>query len=192
MGEVLEAFGDDMNFKIHYIANLEKKPAPKDKAAEEAKDSDSAAADAEPEMIETIKAMHGQSEVDENIRWMCAEKHFPKDYLKYIWCRAEDYRNNDWKKCATGPIKAAVIEKCQTGGEGEALLKEDIAIGNALGIGASPTWVVNGRTKFSGVTPKVIQDNFCKANPSLKDAEACTKPLSNERASKAPAGACGQ
>ncbi|MBN2714593.1 MAG: hypothetical protein JXX14_01985, partial [Deltaproteobacteria bacterium] len=161
MGEVLDAFGSDMDFQIHFIGNM---------------------------AGDKVTSMHGQAEVDEDIRWACAKKHFPKDYLKYVWCRAEDYRNPDWKKCTTGPIKAPVIEKCFSSGEGEALLKEDIAIANSLDIGASPTWIVNGTTKFSGVTPKAIQDNFCQANPGLK---GCEKPLSNERASKAPAGSCG-
>ncbi|MBN2343504.1 MAG: thioredoxin domain-containing protein [Deltaproteobacteria bacterium] len=162
MGEVLEAFGSDMDFQLHFIGNM---------------------------AGDKISSMHGQSEVDENIRWACAKKLYPNnnDYLKYVWCRAEDYKNPDWKKCATGPIKAAAIEKCFNE-EGTELLKEDIAIANGLGIGASPTWIVNGTTKFSGVTPKAIQDNFCKANAGLK---GCDKPLSNDRASKAPAGSCG-
>ncbi|MBN2529000.1 MAG: thioredoxin domain-containing protein [Deltaproteobacteria bacterium] len=162
MGEVLDAFGKDMDFKVNFIANM---------------------------AGDKITSMHGQAEVDEDMRWACAKKLYPNnnDYLKYVWCRAEDYRNPEWKKCATGPIKAAAIEKC-VAEEGETLLKENMAIANGLGIGASPTWIVNGTTKFSGVTPKAIQDNFCKANPGLK---GCEKPLSNERASKAPAGACG-
>lgn len=163
MGEVLDAFGKDMDFQVHFIGDIKG---------------------------DKITSMHGQPEVDEDIRWACAKKHYPQNntYLKYVWCRAEDYKNPDWKKCTTGPIKADVIEKCFTSGEGEALMKEDLAIANGLDIGASPTWVVNGKTKFSGVTPKAIQDNFCKANAGLK---GCEKPLSDQRASKAPAGACG-
>ncbi len=163
MGEVLDAFKTDMNFQVHFIADM---------------------------AGDQINSMHGPAEVEEDIRWACAAKKYPKnnDYLKYVWCRAADYRNPDWKKCATGPIKADVIEKCATGEEGKALLAEDIKIAKSLDISASPTWVVNGKTKFSGVTPKAIQDNFCQANPGLK---GCEKPLSDERKSDAPAGSCG-
>ncbi len=162
MGEVLDAFGSDMDFQLHFIANM---------------------------AGDKISSMHGQAEVDEDMRWACAKKLYPKnnDYLKYVWCRAADYKNPEWKKCTTGPIKAAAIEKC-VNEEGADLVKEDMKVANSLGIGASPTWIVNGTTKFSGVTPKAIQDNFCKANPGLK---GCEKPLSNDRANKAPAGACG-
>ena len=79
------------------------------------------------------------------------------------------------------------MEKCFAE-KGDKLLAENIKIANGLGIGASPTWLVNGKTKFSGVTPKAVQDNFCKANPGLK---GCEKPLSNDRKTKAPAGSCG-
>lgn len=163
MGEVLDAFGSDMDFQLHFIGTL---------------------------AGDKVTSMHGPAEVEEDMRWACAKKHYPNnnDYLKYVWCRAEDYKNPDWKKCTTGPIKAAVIEKCMESGEGDTLLKEDIKVANSLEIGASPTWIVNGTTKFSGVTPKAIQDNFCKANKGLK---GCEKPLTDTRANKAPAGACG-
>lgn len=162
MGDVLDAFGKDINFKIHYIAS---------------------------QTSGKITSMHGQAEVDEDIRWLCAQKYYPNnEYLKYVWCRAQDYKSSDWKACATGPIKAAVIQKCFESGEGEKMLQKDLKIAEGLDIGASPSWIANGQTKFSGVTPKSIQDNFCKANTGLK---GCETPLSDQRVSKAPAGACG-
>jgi hypothetical protein len=166
MDDVLSAFKKkDMDFNIHFIATV--------------------IADDEGEKI---SSMHGQSEVDENMRWICARKHYPRDYLKYVWCRAGDYRNPEWEACATGKIKKKVLEKCVESGEGEQLLLEDMKVASNLDIGASPTWIANGRHQFSGVTPKAIQENFCEHNPGLS---GCTRELSDERKTEAPAGACG-
>jgi hypothetical protein len=166
MDDVLSAFKKkDMDFNIHFIATV--------------------IADDEGEKI---SSMHGQSEVDENMRWICARKHYPRDYLKYVWCRAGDYRNPEWEACATGKIKKKVLEKCVESGEGEQLLREDMKVADNLDIGASPTWIANGRHQFSGVTPKAIQENFCEHNPGLS---GCSRELSDERKTEAPAGACG-
>lgn len=115
-----------------------------------------------------FRSLHGQPEVDENIRELCAIKHFPKDYMEYIWCRNQNIRSAEWKPCAKGKIKAGVIEKCSTGPEGIKLFSENIKIANELGIGASPTWIINNNKKESGVVAKDIQAKICKHNPDLK------------------------
>ncbi len=163
MPEVLKAFKGDIDFDLNIIAT---------------------------QSGDNITSMHGPKEVEEDIRWICAKEHYAKNnlFMNYVTCRASAGAADDWKKCATGPIKASVIEKCSTGEEGKKLLSENIKIANGLNIGASPTWLANGKTKFSGVTAKAIQDNFCKANAGLK---GCEKPLSDDRKSKAPAGSCG-
>ncbi len=141
--EVKEAFkGDKLDININYIAN-ETAPG-------------------------KFRALHGQPEVDENIRELCAIKHYPKDHMEYIWCRNKNIRSNDWKPCAKGKIKAAVIEKCSTGDEGIKLLSENIKIAEALNIGASPTWIINNNKKASGVAAKDIQKHICTHNPGLK------------------------
>jgi hypothetical protein len=163
--KVLPAFGKDMKLSVHFIA---------DQNGEE------------------FSAMHGQPEVDENIRQLCAARYYGANnkYLDYLYCRYEDYRNPDWQKCATGAIKADVIKKCAEGEEGKKLFSEDIAIAKALEIGGSPTWVVNGKTKFNGIAPDVIQRNFCEKNPGLKGCEV--KFEAAPGAPPAPAGgSCG-
>lgn len=163
MKEILDAFGDEVEFGVHFIA--EKTP-------------------------EGFRALHGQPEVDENIRELCAIKHYAEKnkYMDYIWCRNQDIRSEDWKKC-TGKngIKAAVIEKCSTGKEGAALLEEDIKMAQSLKIGGSPTWLVNNRVTFNGIAAKDIQKNFCEKNSALK---GCAKELSDAPA-QAPQGSCG-
>ncbi len=159
MEEVIENFGDQINFRVNFIAN-------------KAEDG--------------FKSLHGQPEVDENIRELCAIEYYPDDYeyMDYIWCRNKDIMSTDWQTCATNFPK---IKTCFTGEEGAKLLEENIKLANTLGIGASPTWLTNNRYKFSGITSEAVRQNFCQYNTDLEE-DVCKVALSNE--SNVPAGEC--
>lgn len=170
MEEVLTAFKDDgITFEVHYIAS-------------ENPDG-------------TFKSLHGQPEVDENIRELCAIKHYPKldkatglpEYMKYVLCRNKDIRSKEWQKCAVDGVKADVIEKCFSGDEGKKLHAEDIKDAQSLGIGASPTWLANNKFQFSGVAPEQIKKNFCAYN---KDLKGCAKTLSEGAQGTGGGGSC--
>ncbi|MBW2979078.1 hypothetical protein DRZ77_00080 [Candidatus Woesearchaeota archaeon] len=169
MKEVLDAFGNDIEFDIHYIAN-------------EISNG-------------TFVSLHGPAEVEENIRQLCAKKYYKKGnkYLDYIWCRNKDIQSKDWENCAKkAGIDADKIKKCAEGDEGKKLLSEDIKIAQELKIGASPTFLVNNKYAISGVdestgrrTAEAIKQQFCQYNPNLK---GCSKTLSTE--STASSGSC--
>ena len=138
-----------------------------------------------------FSAMHGQSEVDENIRQLCAMKHYARrdQYLKYIWCRFQGtgWRGNAWQKCATGGISPITIERCWKGAEGKQLLEQDIKLARTLGIGASPTWLANNRHTFSGISATQIWTRVCKHNKKLK---GCKNPISAAAEAEPFAGGC--
>jgi hypothetical protein len=159
MEEVLGAFGKEITFEVHFIGDEQNGKA---------------------------TSMHGQSEVDENIRELCAIKNYADKYMTYILCRNKNIKDKDWQKCATDGIDAKVIEDCFKG-DGEKMLIEDMKMAKALGISGSPTWIANGRNKFSGVDPATVQQNICKHNPGL---EGCKAKLSGK--AKGPAGSCGK
>jgi len=157
MKEVLENFGDAIDFNVHYIAS-------------ENPDG-------------TFKSLHGQTEVDENARELCAMEYYSEDYeyMEYIWCRDTDL-TADWKTCAKDFPE---VTSCFNSEEGYKLLSEDIKLSNELQIGASPTWIANDRYQFSGIDANTIKTNVCKYNTDL--GEACENELST---TAAPAGAC--
>lgn len=167
MAEVLDNFGDAMDFNIHFIA------------------------DVDPNAPSGFSALHGEPEVRENIRELCAIKHYAKNhkYMDYILCRNKNIRSEDWKECTGGKtgIDASVIQTCSEGAEGKTLHGEDIKMAKALGIGASPTWLANNKYKFSGIDAETIKRNFCQYNPGTKN---CDKKLTADPG--APAGGCGQ
>lgn len=165
MKEVLDAFDKKINFNIHFIAD-ETAPG-------------------------KFNSLHGQPEVDEDIRELCAIKLAPKDYkyMDYILCRNKDIRSDKWEDCAKeAKIDVAKLKKCATTDEGTKLLSENIKLAKDLEIGGSPTWLANNKNQFSGIAAEQIKTSFCQFN---KDVKGCEKKLSGD-AGKAPQGGCGK
>jgi hypothetical protein len=157
----LKAIGPDVDFRMHFIVDHDGKQ---------------------------FQSMHGQAEVDEDMRQACAQKHYAKDrkFLKYIACRNKARVSGDWKKCAVGGIDAKVIDACARGKEGLALLDADMRLGNDLGVNGSPTWMANNRHLFMGLSPEAIRQGYCDRNPGLK---GCEKKLSDDAGNLS--GGCG-
>ncbi|MBW2733567.1 MAG: hypothetical protein JRH20_14360 [Deltaproteobacteria bacterium] len=166
MKDVIANFGEKLSFEVHYIAQLDAK-----------KESG-------------FDALHGDEEAYENMRQLCAKKHYPRNhqYLKYIWCRNADITSKDWKACAKGGISARKIERCMKSGEGKKLLAKDVVMAKNLQINASPTWIANNRHKFLGVTPEAIRRHVCAQNKGLA---GCEKKLS-DKTDVPLGGACGK
>jgi protein-disulfide isomerase-like protein with CxxC motif len=123
-----------------------------------------------------LTSMHGQSEVDEDIRERCAIEHYGKDhkFLGYLACRSRDYKSEEWQGCATeSGMDATVIQKCFDG-EGKELVGKSFAFAESLGIGSSPTFVVNNKREFNAIAANMIQQEYCKDNPALA---ACKDPI---------------
>lgn len=162
MKEVLDNFDNKIKFHVNFIASEEG---------------------------DGFRALHGQPEVDENIRELCAIKHYSKNfkYMDYIWCRDKNIRSKDWQSCTGGDtgIKTDVIEKCFKGEEGKKLLRENIKIAEALNVTGSPTWYANNKFRFSGLDPETIKNNMCKHN---KDLPNCDKKLTGPQKRKGGGG----
>ncbi len=115
-----------------------------------------------------LKSMHGPGEVEEDLREVCAIAHYPKDFkfMNYIWCRNKDIKSSAWESCTGGAtgIETKVIKDCSLGDEGKRLLTASFAYSKASGIGASPTWLTNGKFKFSGLDAQLIKTEVCAHN----------------------------
>jgi Gamma interferon inducible lysosomal thiol reductase (GILT) len=158
MKEIADTLQKDVTLNVHYIGGV--------------KDGQ-------------LTSMHGPFEVDEDVRELCAIKHYPKNhkFLDYLACRSKNRGNVDWKLCTgSNGISAAVIQKCFDT-EGKRLLKEDFAVAQALQIGASPTFLANNRHMFNANDAGTIKTNFCQYNSRVA---ACAKTLSETNS--APGG----
>lgn len=154
MEEVLNNFGKNIDFHLNYIAS-------------ENPDG-------------SFDSLHGQGEVDENIRELCAAKYYPSNYINYVWCRNKNIQA-DWQACAQD---FPAIRACAAGEEGQTLLSNNIKLGNELGISASPTWLVNNRYIFNGLDAETVRTNFCAKN----EAAGCENTLSGASAGSGTAG----
>jgi predicted DsbA family dithiol-disulfide isomerase len=142
-----------------------------------------------------LKSMHGPGEVDEDVREVCAIKHYSKDlkFMDYIWCRNKSIKDTNWQACTGGStgIDTEVMKKCSEGDEGKELLSKSFAESKATGMNASPTWLANNKFKFSGIDAEGIKTNLCSHNPKLA---GCENKLSGPAAPAAAGGAqpgCG-
>jgi len=124
-----------------------------------------------------LTSMHGQGEVDEDLRMICAQQHYAKDYLfmDYVLCRSEAFfvnrhveEQDAWKECATGGVDARVIEKCSEGAEGRRLLAASFALAEHLRATGSPTWLLNNKHDMAGREADAIHDAFCERNKKIK------------------------
>jgi glutaredoxin len=165
MKDVLDAFGKDkkaIDFEINFIGQ---------------------------ERDGKLTSMHGQAEVDEDLRQLCAQKLYGKGYkfMDYIFCRNKDYRSADWESCAKGGIQASAIKKCAEGDEGKQLLTASFQKAADLGISGSPSWLLNNKYDMNARNPEAIKKAFCEKNDGVK---GCDKALST-KSDAPPAGACG-
>jgi predicted DsbA family dithiol-disulfide isomerase len=166
MKEVLDTFKGNVDFSVHYIAGYDQATG-------------------------KFNSLHGQGEVDEDKRELCAMKYYPDNYkyMDYILCRNKDIKSTDWQKCATdNGMDAAKLKTCSEGDEGNNLLMGDLKIAESLEIGGSPTWLANNKYQFSGITADSIKTGYCLHNSGLA---GCEKTLSADSGGVAAGGGCG-
>jgi len=107
----------------------------------------------------------GEPDLEEDMRQLCINKHYPALYQSYILCRGGNI-TADWTGCLSG-VPQSEIQEC-VDSEGEQLLLENVRIGRELGVGASPTIIVNNQILMLGLQDeKTIRFYICDANPQL-------------------------
>ena len=121
---VIKKFGDQINFKLQFIAREKEEPSAQD--------------------ITPFVSLHGYPEVAENIRQLLIAQEYSDKYLDYILCRGKKV-DKSWEDCARKlGIDVAKIQALFDAPEAEQLFRENIQRAAALGIKASPTILVDG------------------------------------------------
>jgi len=160
---VVELFGDLIDFNLYFIAN----------------DNGDG----------TFSSLHGQPEVDGDMRQVVIAKEYPALYKDYILCVNENYRDLEggWEACATGlgidvnKVKTTLEE------QGADLLKENIALAEQLGVGGSPTFYINDAKVSVSRTPEGVKQALCGAFNNAPE-ELCAQVLEDTQAGAA--GSC--
>ncbi|MCK4883851.1 MAG: hypothetical protein KAS30_03215, partial [Candidatus Diapherotrites archaeon] len=122
----------------------------------------------------TFSSLHGQPEVDENIRQLCIINKSPEKLLDYLACANTDYQNigNLFIECADqAGIDAFSIDECAKSDVGIQLLEENLLKAQELNITSSPTWLINNTVFLQGYDVNTIQRNVCLENPDLSGCD---------------------
>jgi|SRR3989344_4558835 len=144
----------------------------------------------------TFQSLHGQKEVDEDIRQVCVMNYYPENYIDYIDCQNKNYldkkeMSSTWGECLVkAGFDSKKIKKCAENDEGKRLLIKNIKLSNDLQIGGSPTILMNEGTYNSERTSQSFQQALCNAfnNPP----EECSKEITTASVAASPTGGCGQ
>ncbi|MEA3378772.1 MAG: hypothetical protein U9Q69_03975 [Nanoarchaeota archaeon] len=156
---ILKKFGSAVNFNIYFIGM---------------------------EQEGQFMSLHGQAEVNENMRQLCIQKHFPEGLVDYLSCQNKDIMSADknWERCAgQNDIDVKLIKDCFNTGEGYNLLRESFKASEEIGALGSPTIYLNGELYNGGRTPESFQIALCqnlKSNPACADVPECGSPVDCE------------
>ncbi len=148
-----------------------------------------------------LSSMHGPREVEEDMRQLCAQKLYAKNYkfMEYVQCRNAAFNENHgreeanaWETCAKNGIAAAAIRKCAEGPEGQALLAASFKLASDTGMTGSPSWLLNNRFDMRARAAQQIKSEFCQKNAGVPgcDKELVLDP-SLAQQPPIPAGSCG-
>src|SRR3989344_2140239 len=92
-----------------------------------------------------FQSLHGDAEVQEDLRQVCIQSKFNDKYLNYLECVNKDYKNvaTVWEQCATKQgITVATVKACAEK-EGKELLSADAKLSEELDVSGSPTLIIN-------------------------------------------------
>ncbi|MCK4859084.1 MAG: hypothetical protein KAS87_00825 [Candidatus Omnitrophica bacterium] len=96
-----------------------------------------------------FRSLHGQAEVEENIRQLIIKKHFPENFFDYLKSRNTDYRSSEWKSHSVlAGLEPKEVEELVKK-EGERIFRENIKKARELEVKASPVIFINGE-KYEG------------------------------------------
>ncbi|MBC8495289.1 hypothetical protein H8D36_04000 [archaeon] len=101
---------------------------------------------------DNFQSLHGQPEVDENMRQLCVEKLFPEKHYDYLLCFNQNYQAGQaqYANCANQlSIDTEAIASCVVN-DGVELLKACEVETNKVGASASPTVYLNGKSYNGG------------------------------------------
>lgn len=95
-----------------------------------------------------FEAAGGGAEVEECLRAVCVQKHYPSIFWDYLSCRANNAGSSWWEDCL-GQLDPSRVKSCARSQEGAGLLKENIALDKELAVMFGPTYLLGNQQIFS-------------------------------------------
>ena len=139
-------------------------------------------------------SLHGEAEVAENLRQICAKRHFPNTYLDFILERNKNIQDPNWQGAATATgLDPEVIRGCAEGSEGASLLSEDLKAAQVRRATGSPTIDINGAPYMGARGLRSVTLALCDVLKArgIPTPEACAKAEAMPPDPVPSAGGCG-
>ena len=114
---------------------------------------------------DNIIGLHGENEVNENIRQAVIWKYYPDTFWKYVNKVNQNCNLGDIETCwetqaeAVGLDVADIEEKVES--DGLDLMKADTELTNSYGARSSPTMMINGVKYVGARSPQAFRDGIC-------------------------------
>ncbi len=129
-----------------------------------------------------FRSLHGQPEVDENIRQLCAIKYNPDEYMDFIICQNKDIRNADktFEDCAdSAGLDIESVKACAEGEEGAVLLSESSKRAQEREARGSPTIYINGEQYDGRRDTESFQSAICMEidHPACSEMPPCSSDM---------------
>jgi len=92
-----------------------------------------------------LNSLHGQPEIDEDIRQLVIARDFPEKLFAYLEARAENYRDDNWQTAAgKAGINADVVNLSSKSVNALDLFRSNMKKAQTSGVNASPTLWIEG------------------------------------------------
>lgn len=142
---------------------------------------------------DSYKSLHGDNELNEDIREMCVQKYEKDKFWSFIKEMNAKTTLNDaaekWEEIAKGlGIDVNKIKTCVTN-EASVLLDADIELMKKYSVSGSPTLVINDTVYSGSRTSNGYKDGICSGFQT--PLEECNTQLSGDTGSTATGGGCG-
>lgn len=173
---VIKEFGDQIDFHLYFIAeeagdenseifsqNLEEKEFNPSEGIYNGLELDKCRGEAVYEGGR-FKSLHGQAEIEEDIRQTIIAQYYPQRFLDYLLHRAENYHQDDWEQAAVSAWIDCDQVKQLVKDEGENLFLENIQRAKEMNISASPTLLINGKRTQGPISQWSFSRILCRQN----------------------------
>jgi hypothetical protein len=135
--DALAAFGSDLQVNVRFIVS---------------------------EAGTSFNSLHGQPELDENLRQLCIVQNYPDKYFDYLECFNPNYRNAEvqFDLCADQlGMDKSLITGCMDDDVTIQMLRDDIGLTQEYGVRGSPTYYINGELYSGGRDGAALQSYIC-------------------------------
>lgn len=142
-----------------------------------------------------FSSLHGQPEVEENIRQLCARDLFPGKWMAYVLERNKDYKAADWRPPAEkAGLDPKTLDACAKGpGIKNYIL--NLALASEKKAGSSPTIYIDGEPYGGPRTREGFEWSLCSAAKArgARLTASCEKILAGAKpaAGAGSGGDCG-